>query len=139
MTDTFSKAKRRVIMSRIRATDTGPERAVEASLIGLGLRFHKHDKKLPGRPDFVLPRKKTVLFVHGCFWHQHGCSRSVIPKSNSGYWKPKLLHNIRRFSAVRRQLNRLGWRVRVAWECQINHCSNLGDSLAPRLGRRIKP
>lgn len=120
-------------MSRIRAKNTGPERATEVSLRKLKIRFRKHHKELPGTPDFVLSDRKSVLFVHGCFWHQHGCKRSTVPKSNIGYWKLKLLRNISRFASARRQLNVLGWSVHVAWECRIKKCPDLNAWLTRRL------
>lgn len=97
MADTVSKKQRSLNMSLIRSKDTKPEVFVRSVLHRLGLRFRKNVKTLPGKPDILLPKYKTAIFVHGCFWHQHeGCKRSTTPKSNTDYWKPKLFGNTQR-------------------------------------------
>ncbi|MDG0067668.1 DNA mismatch endonuclease Vsr [Burkholderia sp. IO2] len=108
-------------MSLIRGRDTQPELALRRALHRLGLRFRLHGAGLPGKPDLVFPRYKTVVFVHGCFWHQHtGCSIATIPKSNTQFWMEKFKKNIDRDKRVSAQLNELGWKVLVAWECELS-------------------
>jgi len=116
-------------MSRIKSRDTKPEILVRSILHNLGFRFRLNgvvSKKiypkgiLPGKPDIVLIKYKTIIFVHGCFWHQHeGCNRANIPKSNEEYWIPKLLKNKQRDLAHYDLLNQLGWKVIVIWECEL--------------------
>lgn len=126
MTDTVPPEVRSRMMSRIRSKDTSPEVRVRSFIHRKGLRFRKNDKRLPGRPDIVLPKYHTALFVHGCFWHQHpGCCRSRIPSSNKEYWLPKLQRTVDRDNENRRALERQGWRVLVAWECELDEHSLL--------------
>lgn len=120
MADTVSPDVRSRMMSRIRSKDTSPELRVRSFLHRQGLRFRKNDKRLPGRPDAVFPKHRTVLFVHGCFWHQHpGCREGRIPDSNRDYWEPKLRRTVDRDYQHRRALEEQGWRVITAWECEI--------------------
>lgn len=95
-------------------------------LYSLGYRFRLHRRDLPGTPDIVLPGRKTVIFVHGCFWHQHSCELGRTPKGNQSYWLPKLAGNAGRDIAVRRRLRALGWRVLVVWECQTKKPTLVG-------------
>ena len=107
------------LMSRVRAQDTKPELAVRRYLHAAGFRFRLHRRDLPGTPDIVLPRHRLVLFIHGCFWHQHhNCSLSKRPKSNLSYWEPKLQRIALRDRRVTEELTSQGWRVDVIWECQ---------------------
>ena len=107
-------------MSRIRSRDTAPELRLRSLLHRVGLRFRLHHPGLPGRPDIVLPRYRTVVFVHGCFWHRHlGCSGATTPSSNAEFWQSKFEANVRRDRATRNALERLGWRVIVVWECSL--------------------
>ena len=107
-------------MSRIRAANTKPELIVRSILHRLGYRFRLGGRKLPGRPDVVLTRHKTAVFVHGCFWHRHrGCRLAYTPKSNVAFWLQKFSENVIRDRRVRRHLARLGWTVVVVWECQV--------------------
>jgi DNA mismatch endonuclease, patch repair protein len=117
MADMFTAAKRSQIMARIRGTNTVPELATRRGLRALGLQT-RTQSKLPGKPDILVPDLKTTVFVHGCFWHSHSCSRGTKPSTNTTYWIPKLKRNVTRFKEVRRELHRLGWRVWVIWECQ---------------------
>jgi DNA mismatch endonuclease (patch repair protein) len=111
--------RRSELMSRIRSGDTKPELAVRKLLHALGLRFRLHRRDLPGKPDIVLPRFRTVIFVHGCFWHQHpGCKLASDPKSRREYWIPKLAGNVRRDTLAQAALRASGWRVEVIWECE---------------------
>lgn len=120
MTDTLTKPERSARMALVRAKDTGPERWVHAVLKGLRFKPNTHSAGLPGTPDFVFPRRKAVLFVHGCFWHRHeGCKLARLPKSRLEFWLPKLEANRKRDQRARRALTRLGWRSMVIWECQV--------------------
>jgi DNA mismatch endonuclease, patch repair protein len=106
-------------MSRIRAKNTRPELAVRKVFWAAGLRYRLHDKRLPGKPDLILAGRRTVVFVHGCFWHCHeGCSNFRIPKTRSDWWAAKLSRNRTRDAQVREQLVAKGWRVVVIWECE---------------------
>lgn len=108
-------------MQRIRSRDTSPELAVRSYLHRAGLRFRIHHPSLPGTPDLVFARYRTVVFVHGCFWHQHpGCYHSGHPASNRAYWKPKLERVVARDARHHSELEALGWRVIVIWECEIS-------------------
>lgn len=117
--DSVAPDVRSRIMSRIRGKDTRPEIAVRSYLHKAGLRFRVHKKGLPGTPDIVLPRYRTVVFVHGCFWHQHpGCHHSGVPTSNTPYWQQKFDRVAERDARKVRELEALGWKVKVVWECQ---------------------
>lgn len=119
--DTLSKEKRSWNMSRIRSRDTKPERIVRSMLHGLGYRFRLHVKSLPGTPDLVLPKYKTVIFVHGCFWHRHpGCKFAYTPKSRIEFWTKKFECNIAAHENAAQQLFGLGWQVIVIWECELS-------------------
>ena len=121
MADKFSSDVRSRIMQRIRAVNTRPELTVRSFLHRSGLRFRLHDRTLPGRPDIVLPRLRSIVFVHGCFWHQHeGCRRATAPSGNRRYWIPKFQETVARDRASMRSLAALGWKVYVIWECQIS-------------------
>jgi len=107
-------------MSRIRAVNTGPELTLRHELHKRGFRFRLHRKDLPGKPDIVLPKFKAIIFMHGCFWHQHlACPAGRIPKSNREYWLPKLTRNVQRDRMHERALKAGGWRVLVVWECEL--------------------
>ena len=121
MADIFTKEKRSEIMSKIRAKNTSPELLVRRFLFSQGYRFRLHDKKLPGTPDITLPRYHLVIMVNGCFWHGHkNCSNFRLPKSRVLFWKDKIEKNVTRDEAVKRKLRKLGWRVLIVWECQLN-------------------
>ena len=107
-------------MSAVRARDTKPERLVRRAAHKLGLRYQLIRRDLPGKPDLTFPRWRTVLFVHGCFWHQHpGCPRSGLPKTNRAFWEEKLTNNVRRDARDQGLLELGGWRVLVLWECEV--------------------
>lgn len=106
-------------MSRIRDKDTQPELIVRSALHRRGYRFRLHRRDLPGRPDIVLPRHGKVVLVHGCFWHGHGCSIAPTPKTNQGYWIPKIAGNRARDARSLAALTELGWDVLQVWECEI--------------------
>jgi DNA mismatch endonuclease (patch repair protein) len=110
--------QRSALMARIRSRDTKPEIAVRRLLHSFGYRFRLHRRDLPGKPDIVLPRHRLVIFVHGCFWHQHpGCRLASKPKTRQDYWRPKLAGNVSRDELAQASLRSLGWRVAVLWEC----------------------
>lgn len=118
--DNHSKEIRSYNMSKIRSTGTKPEEIVCKYLFSKGLRYRKNVKVLPGKPDIVLPKYKTVVFVNGCFWHGHnGCKCFVMPKSNAEYWKNKITKNITRDKATHESLVALDWNVLVVWECEL--------------------
>ncbi len=120
MADTHSPEVRSYNMSRIRAKDTKPEIIVRKYLHSRGFRYRLHTKYLPGKPDIVLLKYKTVIFVHGCFWHGHkGCKYFVMPKSRQDYWVPKIQSNIKKDKLHRKELKKLGWNVLTFWECQL--------------------
>jgi len=122
-------------MRRIRSKNTVPELVVRRLLRGQRIRFMQHSKKLPGKPDFVFPEIQKVLFVHGCFWHQHrGCNESHIPNSNRSYWQPKLLRNKLRDSSNKRKLTKKGWGYAVVWECQLKN----EDRVLTRIERLVR-
>jgi DNA mismatch endonuclease, patch repair protein len=111
---------RSALMRRVRGKDTKPEMRLRKALHAAGLRYRLHDRRLPGRPDLVLPGRRLVIFVHGCFWHRHeGCSRTTTPKANNAYWMGKFAENIERDQRKTHQLRQAGWNVRVVWECEI--------------------
>lgn len=118
--DTLSPTERSERMARVRGQNTGPERTVRSVLFSMGYRFRLHDAWLPGRPDIVLRSRRSVIFVHGCFWHRHSCRNGRrLPKSRVGFWRAKLEGNAARDKETRARLRRIGWRVLVVWECQI--------------------
>ena len=121
-------------MSAIKSRNTKPELIVRRLLHALGYRFRLHRKELPGCPDIVLPRYRTVVFVNGCFWHQHvGCKFATTPSTRSEFWRTKLLRNVERDRQNAAQLAGLGWQVIVVWECELR----LIDELATRLRKNI--
>ncbi len=119
MADNHSPSVRSYNMSHIRNKDTKPEECVRKYLFSQGFRYRKNDRKLPGKPDIVLPKYHTVIFVHGCFWHKHDCPRFVWPSSNEGYWIPKINKNVVRDKTNIALLESLGWKVLVVWECEL--------------------
>ena len=127
-------------MSRIRGRDTKPELLVRSVLHRLGFRFRLNPVRLPGRPDVVLTRHHTVIFVHGCFWHRHGgCRFAFQPKTNVEFWTEKFGQNVARDARNKRALRRLGWRVLVVWECEASDRAALTQRLAAALPVRCAP
>ncbi len=118
--DVHNKATRSYNMSRIKGRKTKPEEIVSKYLFSQGFRYRRNVKRLPGTPDIVLKKYKTVIFVNGCFWHMHnGCKYFVWPKDNADFWKEKLLANKERDEKEQKELKELGWKVIVVWECQL--------------------
>jgi len=123
-------AKLRYKMSRIKGKDTKPEILVRSILHRLGYRFRKNVTHLPGKPDIVLPKYKTIIFVHGCFWHQHkGCAKCKIPKSKVDFWTEKLGKNVERDKKHKRELEEMGWKIIYLWECEIKSENQVKERL----------
>lgn len=117
--DRLSATKRSWLMSRVRGVNTVPEMRVRKYLHALGFRYRLHGKNLPGKPDIVLPKYRTVIFVHGCFWHRHrGCRYASMPKSNVEFWKDKFESNVSRDKKNQYALRKAGWRCLTIWACE---------------------
>jgi DNA mismatch endonuclease (patch repair protein) len=119
MADIVSAVKRSQMMAGIKGKNTKPELIVRSLLHNLGFRFRLHDKKLPGKPDIVLPRYKVVVMIHGCFWHGHNCSLFKLPSTNKEFWLTKISSNIARDQRDIENLNLAGWRILTIWECSL--------------------
>jgi DNA mismatch endonuclease, patch repair protein len=131
--DSLTKKRRSWNMSRIRGKNTSPEKRVRSLLHRMGYRFRIHVPYLPGRPDIVLPKHRTVIFVHGCFWHRHrGCKNCSTPSNNRGFWVTKLEGNAARDRVQQRTLRRLGWRPIVVWECETEKPDKLDRTLVAK-------
>jgi len=118
--DIWNPEKRSSCMSKIKGANTLPEKTLRSALHRAGFRFRINVKNLPGKPDIVLKKYNMVIFVHGCFWHHHeGCSNANFPKSNSEFWRKKILKTVERDSAKNERLREIGWDVLVIWECDI--------------------
>jgi len=118
--DIWSKKKRSEVMSRIRGKNTKPEKILRGHLFKQGFRFRLHQNNLPGKPDIVLTKYRTVIFVHGCFWHYHRqCREGRIPSTNSNFWREKLFKNIKKDKANSSALKKQNWKVITVWECEI--------------------
>jgi DNA mismatch endonuclease, patch repair protein len=138
--DVWSKAKRSEVMSKIRSKDTRPEILLRKVLFSKGYRYRLHNKDLPGKPDIVLSRYKTVIFVHGCFWHYHRkCREGRIPDTNTVFWKTKLSKNINRDEKNKQSLIETGWHVITVWECEIEkHIDSVLDLIEHSLRNQSK-
>ena len=135
-TDVYPPAKRSAVMARVKGRDTKPELIVRKTLWRLGARYRLHRRDLPGSPDIVLPGRRLVVFVHGCFWHGHDCARGArTPKANRDYWTAKVARNRARDAAAQARLEAMGWRVEVVWECALKDA----DALRTRLAAMLKP
>tara|TARA_E500000318_G_scaffold45371_3_gene42862 strand:+ start:11601 stop:12026 length:426 start_codon:yes stop_codon:yes gene_type:complete len=136
MTDTLTPEERSERMSRIRSRDTKPELALRRALHRLGFRFRVNARQLPGKPDIVLPKYRTVIFVHGCFWHRHlGCKIASTPKSNTAFWEEKFERNVERDRSVEERLVQMGWDVIVAWECELETAKKLEEKASEIAGK----
>jgi DNA mismatch endonuclease (patch repair protein) len=123
-------------MSRIRGRDTHPERVVRSLLHRLGFRFRLHSRRLPGRPDVVLPKYHSVVFIHGCFWHRHpNCPFAYTPKSRTAFWRRKFAENVARDSRTADSLRMGGWKVVAVWECELRDHKALSRRLERTLRR----
>ena len=136
MADNHSKEVRSMNMSHIRSTNSKPEEIVRKYLFARGFRYRKNVRKLPGCPDIVLSRYKTVIFVNGCFWHKHDCPRFVWPASNQEYWIPKIQRNAERDTLNVSELQLLGWNVITVWECELK--KSVREERLCRLAEEIK-
>jgi DNA mismatch endonuclease (patch repair protein) len=136
MADTLTKAERSALMAKIRGTNTKPEVLVRSALHRAGLRFRLHAGALPGRPDIVLAKHRTAIFVHGCFWHRHGCRLSSEPSSRRAFWREKFARNVARDRRAAQALRRAGWRVLTIWECSLRTAALRERALA-RLVRAV--
>ena len=138
MADTVDTHRRSEIMSHIRAKGMKPEMRVRQLAHSMGYRYRLHRKDLPGKPDLVFPGRRKVIFVHGCFWHQHAdpaCKIARLPKSNQDYWLPKLERNAARDAEHAARLNELGWEVLLLWECEVGRANGLRE----RIREFLKP
>jgi DNA mismatch endonuclease (patch repair protein) len=126
MTDHVTRARRSAMMAAVRGKNTTPELLVRSAAHRLGLRFRLHSARLPGQPDLVFPKWRTVIFVNGCFWHRHpGCKRTTMPKSNATFWRRKFRENTRRDTVNYERLAALGWRVVIMWQCELGRPGTL--------------
>jgi DNA mismatch endonuclease (patch repair protein) len=133
--DNLTKEQRSACMARIRGNDTSPELVIRRLVHSMGYRYRVSTRGIPGRPDLVFLRRKKVIFVHGCFWHQHeGCNRASQPKSNTGYWSLKLERNLERDRKVQLELEALGWQSMVIWECEVKY-EDRADRIRAFLGQ----
>ena len=139
MADTVTAKRRSEIMSNIRATGMKPEMAVRRLVHAMGYRYRLHRKDLPGKPDLVFRKLRKVIFVHGCFWHQHdapGCQIARRPKSNRRYWLPKLDRNVARDAEHLGLLTELGWDVLIVWECEVTATTRTAERIRRFLEQR---
>ena len=127
--DTRTREQRRRIMQAVKTKDTGPEMIVRRMLHGHGYRYRLHRKDLPGRPDIVFASKRKAIFVHGCFWHGHGCTKGKLPKSKLDYWRTKIERNKARDDRNVSKLESAGWQVLTIWQCELADA----QALWPRL------
>lgn len=136
-TDVYSPAKRSEVMRSVRGKNSGIERLVRSAIHRLGFRFRLHIADLPGQPDVVLPRHRKIIFVNGCFWHQHrGCVKSKQPQTRADWWRSKLERNVERDRDARRRLVRMGWQVFVIWECETRDQEALTRRLRVFMARK---
>jgi DNA mismatch endonuclease (patch repair protein) len=137
--DDVSRNARSENMRRVRGKDTAPELAVRRALHAMGLRFRLHRSDLPGRPDIVLPGRRTAIFVHGCFWHRHeGCRRASTPAVREEFWAAKFARTVERDAEQAAALKKLGWDVAVIWECELRSPGRLESRLTELFGCRRK-
>lgn len=129
MSDIYSKSKRSSIMSKISSKDTKLEILVRKYLFSKGFRFRKNVKDLPGKPDIVLPKYKTVIFIHGCFWHGHTCKCGALPETNHEFWETKIGENVVRDKRNIAELKKQCWSVITVWQCEIKNAELRGKRL----------
>jgi len=134
MIDTRTKEQRSRIMKSVGTRDTGPELTVRRLLHRIGYRYRLHRKDLPGRPDIVFPSRKRIIFIHGCFWHGHECSKGKLPKSRLDYWTAKIKANQDRDAKVVARLREAGWQTLTLWQCELTGLGQLERKLRQFLG-----
>lgn len=139
MVDKITPARRSENMRRIKSKGMKPEMVVRRLVHGLGYCYRLHRKDLPGKPDLVFGPRRSVVFVHGCFWHQHDCRDGRVPSSNREYWELKLARNVERDRKTRQELEAAGWRVLVVWECELGRLEDVGQRLRDFLGAASQP
>lgn len=137
MTDIFSQKKRSEIMSKVKSKNTKPEIWVRTFLFSLGFRYRKNDKRYAGAPDLVLPKYKTIIFIHGCFWHGHNCKKGSLPTNNADFWREKIAKNKIRDKKNQEILINSGFHVIVVWECELKN-KILREQRLTRLVEEIK-
>jgi DNA mismatch endonuclease (patch repair protein) len=135
MADNRTEEQRSANMRAVRGKNTAPEILIRSTLHRLGYRFRLHRRDLPGTPDIVFPARKSVMFVHGCFWHGHECPRGIVPSSNVDFWQRKIAKNRERDGRSQKQLRREGWKVLTVWECETKNKSRLAKRLSRFLER----
>lgn len=135
MTDRLDPERRRRLMQQIKSKDTRPEKVVRSVLHRMGYRFRLHRKDLPGTPDIVFPSRRLAMFVHGCFWHGHGCRIGQLPKSRLDYWQPKIEANRARDQRKEAALATEGWRIAIIWQCELGNI----EALETRLRQLLDP
>jgi DNA mismatch endonuclease (patch repair protein) len=133
MADVLTPAQRQLNMSRIKGKDTKPEMLIRRGLHARGLRYRLHDRSLAGRPDLVFPKYRTAVFIHGCFWHAHGCALSKLPATRRDFWQSKMAANTERDRQAVDALQARGWRVLLIWECAVRGPGRLDLSEAIEL------
>lgn len=133
--DPLTKEERSERMSRVRSIDTKPELVVRRLVHSMGYRYRLHSGTLPGSPDLIFSSRRKVIFVHGCFWHQHGCRKYRMPRTRRDFWEPKLERNKVRDRKVRAELRAMRWQVMVIWECQTKNLDRLQHRLVAFLER----
>lgn len=122
--DKISPEKRSWNMSRIKSQNTNPEMKLRKALHGMGFRYRLHNKKLPGSPDLVFSKYKAVIFVNGCFWHRHGCKQTTTPSTRKDFWEAKFKANTERDKKNVKELQNMGWRIMIVWECELKKTDN---------------
>jgi len=134
MGDNLTKKQRSFCMSRIRSKHTKPEKLVRKTLRELEFKYKLHVKNLPGKPDIIVSKRKTAIYINGCFWHQHkNCRKAVMPKSNLRYWKNKLKRNVSKQKEDLKLIKKMGWAPLIIWECQTKRPSFLADKIRKAL------
>jgi len=129
--DNLTKEQRKLCMAEIRSKNTKPEIVVRKVLSKLGAKYRLHNSKLAGKPDIVISKAKKIIFINGCFWHQHkNCKKQALPKANKKYWGPKLQRNVERQEQDIKLLKKQGWKVYKIWECQTNNENKLTQKLS---------
>jgi len=138
-TDVFSAEKRSEVMRAVKGANTKPELKLRKALFARGFRYRLHARDLPGKPDLVFPRYRSVIFINGCFWHGHDCARGArVPKSNRDYWLAKVARNKARDEDIVKALAALGWRAYIVWECSLQKVDDAADKAARWLKRAEK-